>query len=236
MSVWPISRQAAAERGNNTGISVGTPLQGGKEGGCIHARRRLVERHLAVFKQLAPKRGQWHPHACGAGWQVSGCQGVPAGSSPRVCGADARTSPATRGGATVHPRVWGRQWSRCSSGRCQPIHPHACGADEGHGAALRFPSGSSPRVWGRRIPRPTRERWWPVHPHACGADQPTSPTEDDAGRFIPTRVGQTRIGNPRVCPGRGSSPRVWGRPPPRTPRTTAPAVHPHACGADGPYG
>ena len=107
--------------------------------------------------------------------------------------------------------------------------PHACGEYSRSVAQRQRACGSSPRVWGIR---------------------PTLLRRDYAGRFIPTRVGNTITGfEPRELD-RGSSPRVWGIPMPlcdlpmpvgfiptrvgntvrHSLRTADLSVHPHACG------
>ena len=174
MSVWPISRQAAPERGNNTGISVGPPLQGGKEGGCIHARRRLDERHLAGVNRVAPKRGQWHPHECGAD-STKGISLVQlmTGSSPRVWG-----RPRLRPGH--HPR--------------RRFIPTRVGQTANLNRLVHAQQGSSPRVWGRLAARSAPITTCPVHPHACGAD-----TSQTLGFYAPraTEVS-TDSANPAI--------------------------------------
>ena len=93
--------------------------------------------------------------------------------------------------------------------RATAVHPHACGEYRRKTAEARPSIGSSPRVWGiLRRRHPSRR----------------------AGRFIPTRVGNTSRNSescsisavhPHACGeyfagagcfavGRGSSPRVWG--------------------------
>ena len=94
-------------------------------------------------------------------------------------------------------------------GSAPAVHPHACGEYITGDGADSAAAGSSPRVWGIR---------------------PTLLRRDYAGRFIPTRVGNTPQGRRlwtvesvhphacgeystfflRPCPLVGSSPRVWG--------------------------
>ena len=132
------------------------------------------------------------------------------------------------------------------------VHPHACGEHLLATTVSSQTSGSSPRLWGtlphlpqsagesRFIPTPVGNTpapaptttTSPVHPHACG--EHASPPQGH-------------------CPGRGSSPRLWGTqrgddcgdcssrfiPTPvgnTCPRTTIDMlmpVHPHACGEHG---
>ena len=128
-----------------------------------------------------------HPHACGEYFARRSNTRSSPGSSPRVWGI--RVPPTTHAGVIrfIPTRVgntfipWG---NRCG----HAVHPHACG--EYPHAYSRRPSasGSSPRVWG--IPAIEGE-------------------VKELRRFIPTRVGNTRL----PCPRRRSA-----------------TVHPHACG------
>ena len=170
MSVWPISRQAAPERGDNTGISVGPPLQGGKEGGCIHARRRLDERHLAGVKRVAPKRGQWHPHACGADSNAHQDQSRSRSVHPHACGADTRADAAWSTEDGPSPRVWGRRFALGADLGPGRFIPTRVGQTTARSTVVAASCGSSLRVWGRRTPWRGRAGGSPVHPHACGAD------------------------------------------------------------------
>ena len=178
-------------------------------------------------------------------------------ASPRVWGRLAGERLPGRAGRFIPTRVGKTASPRSGSSRSRSVHPHACvgqtlgpvprpeaaprfipacGADSGlvvHRVAV---SRFIPTRVGQTRGMARRCVSLAVHPHACGADVFRGQRGRGGGRFIPTRVGQTsRPARLRMMPA-GSSPRVWGRPPPRSPRTTAPAVHPHACGADGPYG
>ncbi len=169
MRIWPISSQAAPERGDNTGISVGPPLQGGKERGCIHTIKRLVERHLDFIKRLASKRVSGIPTRVGQTPAVPPEPPESYGSSPRVWGRRLARLPCELASPGSSPRVWGRRQLGVSSGMTRrfiptrvgqtvsarvwrvfrTVHPHACGADGDVNLTKSAVSGSSPRVWGR---------------------------------------------------------------------------------------
>ena len=128
-----------------------------------------------------------HPHACGEYQWGRLRESRWLGSSPRVWGI---RSP--RRGYGLHrrfipTRVGNTPISRHSMATTA-VHPHACGEYECCCKWCCLQRGSSPRVWGI----PVRSRSGHV-----------------AGRFIPTRVGNTlhRLRRPRSGP-----------------------VHPHACG------
>jgi len=90
-----------------------------------------------------------------------------------------------------------------------PVHPHVCGEHYSLFVICYSGIGSSPRVWGtpslrhsslsysrfiptcvgNTHPRLTGSAYTPVHPHVCGE------------HYVSTDI---------LCPGAGSSPRVWG--------------------------
>jgi hypothetical protein len=72
---------------------------------------------------------------------------------------------------------------------CKVVHPHASGEHSIRTSAVRVFCGSSPREWGTQI----------AH-FACPASL----------RFIPTRVGNTKLVVFGDHMHRGSSPREWG--------------------------
>ena len=130
------------------------------------------------------------------------------GSSPRVWGIRRKTQ-ADRGHGRFIPTRVGNTDSRIISLASLAVHPHACGEYCRFQGGNPCACGSSPRVWGIR--------------HA-------GMIPGGAGRFIPTRVGNTLSGicgeiaatvHPHACGEydknnathdscSGSSPRVWG--------------------------
>ncbi len=132
------------------------------------------------------------------------------GSSPRVWG-----TPIAACHARVRPRFIPTRVGNTPSGRSAmrsaPVHPHACGEHYRHHGRETAYTGSSPRVWGTLL-----------RGDALGL----------LVRFIPTRVGNTRVhlerldggsvhphacgehrgGESEGCDCIGSSPRVWGTP------------------------
>jgi hypothetical protein len=125
------------------------------------------------------------------------------------------------------------------------IHPHACGGNTMALAKQLFPKDSSPRVWGklpfnsnmgflmRFIPTRVGETGgydrlfslYKIHPHACGGNVTKCFVSqlqlcsmwpvNMAGRFIPTRVGETRAVADLFHP-----------------LQQPPQIHPHACGGN----
>ena len=75
----------------------------------------------------------------------------------------------------------------------------------------------------------------PVHPHSCGADIVIVCLHflQDSGSS-PRVWGRFRAVDKKNCIIIGSSPRVWGRCQSAACVRVRTAVHPHACGADGP--
>ena len=189
-----------------------------------------------------------HPHACGEYRLKRQREHHQRGSSPRVWG----ILQSRRGGVPrwrfIPTRVGNTMLARTC--RHQPaVHPHACGEYACNPTIGRNRCGSSPRVWGIQS--------------LIAMVLPLL-------RFIPTRVGNTypaqpatgnRTVHPHACGEydciglelthwAGSSPRVWGIPPPAAavtvtsrfiptrvgntlfPRNGADSqtVHPHACG------
>ena len=128
-----------------------------------------------------------HPHACGEYCDVVNTCPPAIGSSPRVWGIHHRTNGTLTIFRFIPTRVGNTHRGHpINSG--SPVHPHACGEYE-HGVLINHAGGgSSPRVWGIR-PHSTF-----LFPHV---------------RFIPTRVGNTRL--------------LWAW-------CRAISVHPHACG------
>ena len=149
-----------------------------------------------------------HPHACGEYRLKRQREHHQRGSSPRVWG----ILQSRRGGVPrwrfIPTRVGNTMLARTC--RHQPaVHPHACGEYACNPTIGRNRCGSSPRVWGIL-----------KYSSRC----------QTMGRFIPTRVGNTKalLNNPlgstvhphacgeyaaicylrAVCD--GSSPRVWG--------------------------
>ena len=115
-----------------------------------------------------------HPHACGE--YNTWLPRIPKryGSSPRVWGIPPRQGAARRSTRFIPTRVGNTSRCRATSG-ARSVHPHACGEYEPPILLRPSYNGSSPRVWG-------------IHP--SGLDfQPF-------GRFIPTRVGNTRHRRP----------------------------------------
>ena len=149
-----------------------------------------------------------HPHACGEYGFPKHADVGRHGSSPRVWGIRGQWRQRICEQRFIPTRV-GNTHAH-TFGRFVPaVHPHACGEYFFAGMEFLLPRGSSPRVWG--IPR--------------GAAAGSRP-----GRFIPTRVGNTRVApslketetvHPHACGEYipvsggdnvtvGSSPRVWG--------------------------
>ena len=128
-----------------------------------------------------------HPHACGEKENARNGMTLKTGSSPRVWGKGRRVSRCSAHARFIPTRVGKRAPARLAASPTA-VHPHACGEKHlTHGDGYKD-GGSSPRVWGKAL----RHR-------------PNIPRT----RFIPTRVGKSRIGMSSLA--------------------VAP-VHPHACG------
>ena len=203
------------------------------------------------------RRASVHPHACGdniIGWHFSrqpshrstptrvgttaawgnGWVWVDWSTPTRVgttffptkIGVSSRWSTPTRVGTTgprmqaalmglgPPPRVWGQRASSCAccAGRWGPP-PRVWGQLSSLRWRLSFTIGPPPRVWGQPIRQPRQpQRQWST----------------------PTRVGTTSpTGTAPIYCG-GPPPRVWGQRWPRRGRGFPAAVHPHACGDNGP--
>ncbi len=189
-----------------------------------------------------------HPHACGERTGILAFTGISDGSSPRVWGTGKWWPLAMQPIRFIPTRVGNGSGSGVTI-VCVTVHPHACGERLCHFGNYLPQIGSSPRVWGTGNTTLTRgyvRRFIPtrvgngssrtrqgsvhaVHPHACGErEENYNPLNPDIGssprvwgtaarrlrrslqsRFIPTRVGN------------GTSSQTC---------SSAPAVHPHACG------
>ena len=149
-----------------------------------------------------------HPHARGEHHSGIYADNLPAGSSPRAWGTQHTVHRKhhnirfipTRVGNTIHLRSYRYQF---------PVHPHARGEHSPWTVTSPNRSGSSPRAWGT----PESGCWLWI-----------------AGRFIPTRVGNTLYlimdrhyipvhphargehvaALPPNTAASGSSPRAWG--------------------------
>ena len=112
-----------------------------------------------------------HPHACGEYWPGwHGCLGG-AGSSPRVWGIPARVMQSRFTGRFIPTRV-GNTFMPSGPPVMKSVHPHACGEYWSSARNSATPAGSSPRVWGIQ---------WSDYSEFLNV------------RFIPTRVGNTRV-------------------------------------------
>ena len=151
-----------------------------------------------------------HPHARGEHPAAALAQPDFVGSSPRAWGTQATTRKFREGAWFIPTRV-GNTDEGCASRPAAPVHPHARG-EHVSGVILKLGmNGSSPRAWGTLA-------------------EDRSP--QCAGRFIPTRVGNTAAaqvlvpnipvhphargehaeGSPEPASAAGSSPRAWGTP------------------------
>ena len=194
-----------------------------------------------------PMRTAGHPHTCGEHARFIFGDPSSFGSSPRMWGTPhivmrgrdvIRVIPTHVGNtSTAHPRSRPRVIpthvgnTPLAVPRAAIIsgHPHACGEHAIVDEAAFVDNGSSPRMWGtlcafhdftshvRVIPthvgntalRPELSWCAAGHPHACGEHVTSS----------------TRSASPY-----GSSPRMWGTPPPESIRRSLYRGHPHACG------
>ena len=199
-----------------------------------NSHRRFIPTRVGQTSHHHPRRRRSpvHPHARGADPGQDGLRPGGLGSSPRAWGrrlSGTNKQPMTR---FIPTRVG--QTSRLFQQRGSlAVHPHARGADNAPWLWQQAGSGSSPRAWGR-LGHPGR-----------GAPK---------GRFIPTRVGQTRqrpggVEQRPVHPHArgadfaavggalqvfGSSPRAWGRPPPAPAPEVSPRFIPTRVGQTSP--
>ena len=151
-----------------------------------------------------------HPHVCGEHNSVADALAGLDGSSPRVWGAQTKSSVRTVSLRLI-PTCVGSTLAGGLYVRWYPAHPHVCGEHNWKSSACSTLFGSSPRVWG-------------------------APDYDAQGRvirrLIPTCVGSTlllRAARNGQVTFRLIPTCVGSTSPARLARCAAPA-HPHVCG------
>ena len=242
-------------------------LDANRSGGLIPARAGKTLRRArgmcvpwahprACGENVKAKLVDWvtaaHPRACGENLHLVTVDEAWAGSSPRVRGKPHRADrgrPRTR---LIPARAGKTPGSRLRL-RCSRPHPRACGENSSSLRAWRRARGSSPRVRGKHHLRPVKDASLRLIPARAGKTQGAVGAEGQ-GEAHPRACGENMVGPLKGTPGRGSSPRVRGkpirhRPPPArrrliparagktssrsTPMTRMPA-HPRACGENLP--
>ena len=221
---------------------------------CDGAEVRIIPAHAG---QTAPNRQDAcpcpdHPRACGANRRYGRFSARPVGSSPRMRGkrpvhhrvhADLRIIPAHAGQTSSSPSI------------CQqrPDHPRACGANQAAGLNAGILGGSSPRMRGKHrvhrvrgrgiriIPAHAGQTSWAAsvryafadHPRACGAN-PIPPEKWKGGRGSSPRMR----GKPRSSTRRSPTPRIIPAHAGQTSLFSVSSIltsdHPRACGANSP--
>jgi len=155
----------------------------------LQAKGRFIPTHVGNTPDRSPAAGvePVHPHACGEHVSRPSSMRSGYGSSPRMWGTlhELETDQTLPRFIPTHV---GNTLDYLRKKLAISVHPHACGEHCFCGRLTGSGNGSSPRMWGTPIIR----GWL-----------------DEAGRFIPTHVGNT-----------GSIHTISG----------SMTVHPHACG------
>ena len=177
------AREALKRRARRSGI---IPAHAGSTGGRAACRVRLWD----------------HPRTCGEHSGKLGPAELPAGSSPRMRGAQGAQGGIIPAHAGSTP-----------TGTCRPArsrdHPRACGEHRDRDGQGGRPGGSSPRMRGallRRRMHPTRRGIIPAYAESTqGAKSLVSGAWDH-----PRVCGEHHVPFTPVLDGRGSSPRMRG--------------------------
>ena len=158
-----------------------------------------------------PHHYQAHPRACGENHLPAGVRVPQLGSSPRVRG---------KLQGPVHGDV-GRGLIPARAGKTQGFipalagnraHPRACGENPPWVWTAPRPAGSSPRVRGKP-PRVRGKHQRSGLIPACAGKTAAGPPRPRRGRAHPRACGENPRSPARSESGRGSSPRVRGKPP-----------------------
>ena len=171
---------------------------------------------------------------------------------PRVCGERAKLPAAKYPDTGSSPRVWGTREQVDARADRSAVHPRVCGERASTSIAKTWGYGSSPRVWGTLARGRVCVRVLRFIPACVG--NATHPAASSSRTPVHPRVcGERSVGSGVLGWLFGSSPRVWGTPPPPPDRRTtdrfipacvgnaawrltpkrAPTVHPRVCGERG---
>ena len=182
----------------------------GPPGGC--RRTRLIPARAGkTLPGLAGSRAdRAHPRACGENHLARSLSDGRGGSSPRVRGKRG-VGDLVHGLVRLIPARAGKTSSLSHLGSARRAHPRACGENAVAVRARVDGRGSSPRVRGKPIrhrPPPARRRLIP----ACAGKTVNGSTITFPSGAHPRVCGENAHLSSFCRPGRGSSPRVRGKP------------------------
>ena len=179
---------------------------------CLHTPPpgRFIPARAGNRSRQPTARGWYavHPRACGEQASPAPPFSRRSGSSPRVRGTVAVTSPR-RASYRFIPARAGNSRPSTASPRPAPVHPRACGEQGLPAQGVPFIGGSSPRVRGTDVFVEVvgrRDRFIP----ARAGNSPAVNVSPDRPPVHPRACGEQASGDSRIGPTNGSSPRVRG--------------------------
>ena len=180
--------------------------------GTTVARWRAHPRVCGENGPELPRRGapRAHPRVCGE--NTPGVSHPPRsyGSSPRVRGKPASTTPAWTPPRLI-PACAGKTPATRPAASSAGAHPRVCGENLVDVADTRFPQGSSPRVRGKRRDGQARRPRPGLIPACAGKTPPPGATPGSDGAH-PRVCGENETMSLAEYERAGSSPRVRGKP------------------------
>jgi len=175
---------------------------------------RFIPTHVGNTHKVPHEPGlsAVHPHACGEHrFCLANLEGK-LGSSPRMWG-----TPRSPGRGCTRERFIpthvGNTTARYGAPVAGSVHPHACGEHLHTWGCGGAPFGSSPRMWGtllQGVECVQRLRFIPTHVGNTTAGLAVSPQRAVHPHACGEHIGGSRKNQRYV----GSSPRMWGTPPP----------------------
>ena len=183
---------------------------------AVHVAPRQVDRLIPACAgktagAASPRRGRRaHPRVCGENWEPTGASPVADGSSPRVRGKPHRQRQPAHAAGLI-PACAGKTPRPPGSTPARSAHPRVCGENVTLSDAEEGCCGSSPRVRGKLVVHDAHATLIRLIPACAGKTRPRTAW---CGVFQahPRVCGENQGSTSSSAPGKGSSPRVRGKP------------------------